>query len=153
MRSERKGSHTDCICKDSHSLRRRCSLGYTSATKAQPACICFLFACLFWDSVSVWGQVGLELTILLFQPPECWDYRCATGSSDLHLFIKSVLMVLWRWGLNFRILNFRLSWSFARVTHVCLSFLMQVCCLRRESAGVWRTDRHWELDAWPPSLT
>jgi hypothetical protein len=23
------------------------------------------------------SQAGLELTVLLPQPPECWDYRCA----------------------------------------------------------------------------
>jgi hypothetical protein len=44
------------------------------------------FAC-FWDSVllcsSGWpenhyvaAQDGLELAILLSQPPKCWDYRC-----------------------------------------------------------------------------
>jgi hypothetical protein len=24
------------------------------------------------------SQAGLELTLILPQPPECWDYRCAT---------------------------------------------------------------------------
>jgi hypothetical protein len=29
------------------------------------------------------AQVGLKLAILLPQPPECWDYRCAPPSCVL----------------------------------------------------------------------
>jgi hypothetical protein len=40
------------------------------------------------------AQAGLELTILLSSPPECWDYRCAPLHPDmLTLFFFVVLGV------------------------------------------------------------
>jgi hypothetical protein len=35
-----------------------------------------------------WGvQVGLELTILLPQPLECWDYRCVPPRLEVQVWV------------------------------------------------------------------
>jgi hypothetical protein len=43
---------------------------------------------------SLFIQSGLELAILLPQPPECWDYRCAPSHLAQEMIFFSFIVVL-----------------------------------------------------------
>jgi hypothetical protein len=57
----------------------------------------FSFLCSFLSlagSCSV-AKAGLELVILLPQPPECWDYRCAPPHPENFCFLPCTVVILW----------------------------------------------------------
>jgi hypothetical protein len=54
-----------------------------------------LFVCFFETGSGCATQVGLELEILLPQPPECWNYTYDISAKEREVFSEERRIALW----------------------------------------------------------